>query len=97
MVDKLKQPQQPGENTFNDARAALQKANTRTRDQALASVARTTPASTGIFGNDKEVGDYTKALKADRKIRELPLSIGDKSRVNDMNDARTWFGIPTMI
>ena len=88
MVNKLKQPAQPGDgNTLNDARAALQKANTRTREQALASVARTNPASTGIFGNDREVGDYTKALKADRKIRQLPLSIGDKSRVNDMNEA----------
>ena len=83
MINQLKTGQEGGQ-TFNDARAALQRVGNRTRQQAMDSIAANPviPA----MRSDQEAGEYTKAVKAYRKIADLPLSLRDKTRVNMMND-----------
>lgn len=82
--DMIRRLQAPGDDSFNDARRALQRVGDRTRQQQMASIGK--PPVVSHMGDDYEAHEYTKAIRANNKILDTPLSLRDKQRVNMMND-----------
>lgn len=84
LINKVKQG--GGDSVVQGAKSVLDRAGERTRQQAMQSLEAGKPF-TQNFANDDEAGEYTKAIRAHKRLQQMPLTVPDKSRVNDMNEA----------
>ena len=91
MVNKLKDgpapPPRPPEQSvgINQARDALAKMTPSAKQAALQSLGRTPYVSAPAYDGTYEPGEYTKAIKAQRKMWQMPAAAHDNELVKRMN------------
>lgn len=91
LINKLRQSQtvepKPPElqQGTGEARAALAKLTTGARGKVLDSLGRTPHIQAPAYDGEYDPGEYTKALKAQQKIWQLPAKVQDRELVGRMN------------